>query len=102
LKQPPAENGVKTHVYPLLRAMNIVSYFAAVYCGEADKVAMLGRIIKPPKEHWIMVGDMGKDLEGARANGIPCAGACYGYCVRGREPFNWYIDTPIQLLDIMA
>jgi len=53
-----ASTGDKTHVYPLLRAMDIVSYFTAVYCGEADKVAMLGRAITPPKADWIMVGDM--------------------------------------------
>ena len=48
-----------------------------------------------------MVGDMKKDYDAARANGIISIGACYGYCIKELSEFDFYIHTPLDLLDII-
>jgi len=44
---------------------------------------------------------MKKDTDGARANGIKSVGACYGYCLRELADFDYYIDEPLQLLELL-
>ena len=61
---------------------------------------MLREILKGTSG-FIMVGDMKKDYEAARANGILSVGACYGYCVRAISDFDYYIDSPLDLLRIL-
>jgi phosphoglycolate phosphatase len=96
-----ASTGDERHVCSVLRATGIEHFFCAAHYGEPSKIAMLGRLITAPKDEWIMVGDMGKDAEGAIANGILCVGACYGYCVRGKDPFSEYVEAPMDLLSII-
>ena len=47
--------------------------------GKADIIAEAARQCGVPAEECLMVGDRRFDAEGARALGIPCAGALYGY-----------------------
>jgi phosphoglycolate phosphatase-like HAD superfamily hydrolase len=49
-----------------------------------------------------MIGDMKKDYEGARANGIVSLGACYGYCREDKTNFDFYISTPSDLLNFLS
>jgi phosphoglycolate phosphatase-like HAD superfamily hydrolase len=62
---------------------------------------MLRKMINGGKNGYIMVGDMKKDYEAARINGIISVGACYGYCEREISEFDLYIETPLDLLQIL-
>ncbi|MCL2703661.1 MAG: HAD family hydrolase [Defluviitaleaceae bacterium] len=97
-----ASTGDNDHVFSILRETGIRDFFMTVSCGRPDKVKMLGDIIGDgDKSSFIMVGDMKKDSEGARANGILSVGACYGYCKRELGEFDLYINNPMELLDIL-
>ena len=101
-----ASTGEKDHVYSILGKTGIMGFFDVIACARPDKTEMLREIIGDSgKSGCIMVGDMVKDHDAARANGILSVGACYGYCVRepsrGLSGFDFYIDTPLELLDIL-
>ena len=97
-----ASTGSRAHVEAALRVTGAGRFFDAVFCGEAEKGAMIGRIVKGDPAEWAMVGDMRKDSDGARENGILAVGACFGYCRRAEALFDMYVDTPRQLLDIIG
>ena len=96
-----ASTGSRRHVGIMLQSTGIARFFDGVFCGEADKGDMVHRIVKGPPEGWAMVGDMKKDSDSARQNGILAVGACYGYCRRGDALFDVYVDSPCQLLDMV-
>ncbi|MCL2364064.1 MAG: HAD family hydrolase [Defluviitaleaceae bacterium] len=75
-----ASTGNVAHVTTTLRATGIYDLFTAIHCDEPVKIDMVRRIMDGgnPAE-WMMVGDMFKDAEAARANGIFALGAGYGY-----------------------
>jgi len=98
-----ASTGAEAHVYPVLRGTGIIGLFDKISCARPDKTEMLGEMIKDDdRDGFIMVGDMEKDHEGARANGIVSVGACYGYCRRELSDFDYYIDEPLELLGILS
>jgi len=98
-----ASTGDHDHVHGILNATGIIDLFDKVECGRPDKFAMLHEMTSNgEKAGYIMVGDMMKDSEGARANGIVSIGACYGYCKRELGEFDYYINTPMELLDIIS
>ena len=97
-----ASTGSHKHVDAVVDKTDIRPLFEAIYCGEPDKVNMIRRIIADGnKSDFIMVGDMEKDCQGAHANGIRAAGVCYGYCLRQTAKFDFFLDTPMELLDLL-
>ena len=97
-----ASTGDKEHVSSVLRETGIMYLFDRISCGCPDKTEMLREMTKEgDKNGYIMVGDMKKDYEAARANGIISVGACYGYCRRELSGFDFYIDTPLELLQVL-
>ena len=75
-----ASTGSTHHVSNTLKAAGITEWFTGIHCNEPQKKDMVRRIINGanPAE-WAMLGDMFKDSEAARANGIFAIGAGYGY-----------------------
>ena len=97
-----ASTGANDHVFPVLNATGITGFFDKIFCGQPDKVRMLQEITgDDDKSGYVMVGDMKKDYEAARANGIVSVGACYGYCIKEDSHFNLYIDSALDLLDVL-
>ena len=96
-----ASTGTKDHVFPILEATGIIGFFDRISCERPDKIEMLRELTKDKdKNGYVMVGDMRKDSEGAKANGILSVGACYGYCRRELGEFDLYIETPLELLQV--
>ena len=97
-----ASTGDRDHVFSVLEGTGIIDFFDTIACGRPDKIEMLREMTEGcDKNGCLMVGDMKKDYEAARANGIISVGACYGYCIRELTDFDFYIDTPHDLLDIL-
>lgn len=97
-----ASTGEKEHVFSILRETGIYDLFDSISCGRPDKAEMLFEMtLKGRKNGYLMVGDMKKDYEAARINGILSVGACYGYCLRDISEFDYYIDEPLDLLHII-
>ena len=95
-----ASTGSAEHVDSVVDNAGIRPLFEAIYCGEPDKVEMVARILRMHElAGAVMVGDKRKDSDGARASGIPSAGACWGYCRRGEEGFDHYLDEPEQVAE---
>jgi phosphoglycolate phosphatase-like HAD superfamily hydrolase len=96
-----ASTGDRVHVFSILNGTGINGFFETVSCGRPDKTEMLREMIeKKKKKEFIMVGDMKKDYEAARANGIVSVGACYGYCIKDKTDFDYYLSAPLDLLKI--
>ena len=101
-----ASTGARDHVYSILEATGIKGFFEKISCGRPDKTEMLRELTCEKtggggKNGFVMVGDMKKDHEGARSNGILSVGACYGYCKRELTDFDLYIDKPLDLLNVL-
>ena len=97
-----ASTGARDHVFPILEETGIIGFFDTISCGRPDKTEMLRELTHDRnKTGYVMVGDMKKDHESARANGIFSVGACYGYCRRELTEFDSYIDTPLELLRVL-
>ena len=97
-----ASTGDNDHVFPILKETGIIGLFDKISCGRPDKIEILRKMTDAhDKSGFIMVGDMKKDSDGARANGITSVGACYGYCLREFAEFDYYIDTPKELLHLL-
>ena len=97
-----ASTGGTRHVHSVLSKTGIMDLFDTVSCNRPDKTEMLREMIRDEdKAGHLMVGDMKKDYEAARANGIISVGACYGYCIKELSEFDHYIDRPHDLLKIM-
>ena len=97
-----ASTGKREHVYPVLEGTGIMEFFDTISCAREDKAEMLREIIgNNDRKQCIMVGDMKKDYEAAGANGIVSVGALYGYCLREMSEFDLYIETPLDLLDLL-
>jgi phosphoglycolate phosphatase-like HAD superfamily hydrolase len=97
-----ASTGSKDHVYTILSESGILDYFDLISCERADKTEMIRDMINGrDKSGFAMVGDMIKDQEAARNNGILSIGACFGYCDRETSDFDLYIDHPMDLFDIL-
>ena len=94
--------GEPDRVPPVLEMTGIIDLFDKVLCGISDKAEMIRGIVNDDdKTGYVMVGDMKKDHEAARVNGIISVGACYGYCRKEEENFDYYIDSPFDLLGIL-
>jgi len=91
-----ASTGSVAHVDTTLRATGIKDLFTAIHCDEPQKKDMVRRIMDGgDPTQWMMVGDMFKDAEAARANGIFALGAGYGYLHEANTHlFDAVIHTP--------
>ena len=96
-----ASTGDNNHVFSILKETGIIGLFDKISCGRPDKIEILREMTGNDKSGFIMVGDMKKDSDGARANGVISVGACYGYCLRELAGFDYYIDTPMELLNFL-
>ena len=97
-----ASTGAKDHVLSILDATGIKPFFETVFYGCPDKTEMLREIIgDSDKNGCVMVGDMKKDYDAARANGIVSVGACYGYCIKESSDFDSYVSNPLDLLEVL-
>ena len=98
-----ASTGDRNHVFSVLEKTGIIGLFDIVSCERPDKIEMLRELTHDGnKNGYVMVGDMKKDHEGARANDIISVGACFGYCRRELTEFDFYIDTPFELLQVLG
>jgi len=97
-----ASTGDYDHVHGILNAAKIADFFEKISCHQPDKTEMLKEMTaEGDKAGYIMVGDMNKDYDAARANGILSVGALYGYCREDDLGFDMYIRSPLELLDIL-
>jgi len=98
-----ASTGSRNHVYTIISESGIEDYFASIACGLKDKTETLREMIggRAPGG-FVMVGDMIKDQRAAHDNGITSIGACYGYCDRETAAFDFYIDHPLELFDLLS
>ena len=97
-----ASTGDERHVLSVLNETGIINLFDIVLYGRPDKTEMLSEIIgESSKDGCIMVGDMKKDFEAARQNNIVSIGACFGYCIPEYTDFDYYADTPEDVLRII-
>jgi phosphoglycolate phosphatase len=96
-----ASTGSKRHVHITLRAGDIEKYFTGVYCDESAKIGMVKRIIAGRDgDGFAMVGDMFKDAEAARGNGIISLGAGYGYLAEENAAlFDAVLERPEDIFD---
>jgi phosphoglycolate phosphatase len=98
-----ASTGSLRHVRNTLRTSGIMRLFTEIHCDEPQKVGMVKKIIanRDPDE-FIMVGDMFKDAEAARGNGIFALGAGYGYLdIHDRDLFDAVIDKPGDIFPLL-
>jgi len=99
-----ASTGSARHVDSTLRATGIKHFFTAIECDEPQKRDMVNRLMRGgnPTE-WMMVGDMFKDAEAARANHIFALGAGFGYLHADNAPlFDAVIQTPADIFTFLA
>ena len=97
-----ASTGDREHVYSILYETGIINYFSVISCNSPDKTEMLCNLTATGnRKGYVMVGDMKKDYEAARKNNILSVGACFGYCRPEHSDFDFYIDKPHNLLDIL-
>ena len=94
-----ASTGSRGHVRDMLDIAGIAGLVRAVRCDEADKRAMVGRLLDDiGTRSAVFVGDMDKDIVAARANGLRVIGAGFGYVKpRDRGRFDAIADTPEAL-----
>ena len=95
-----ASTGDLAHVDVVLKSAGIGRLFRSVRCGESAKERMVGEILgASDRREWAMVGDRQKDVDAARANGIPVIGAGFGYVEdAGRALFDRVVDSPAELV----
>ncbi len=95
-----ASTGDPAHVDVVLRSAGILPLFRSVHCGESAKERMVGEILgASDRSEWAMVGDRKKDVDAARANGIPVIGAGFGYVERTEQAlFDRVADSPADIV----
>ncbi|MDR2662456.1 MAG: HAD family hydrolase [Treponema sp.] len=98
-----ASTGHPDHINLLLDVTGIRRCFRMIRCGRPRKIEMTGEIMAASGAFgtggWLFIGDKHIDAEAARGNGIPAAGAGYGYCSeKERRLFDMIIESPGELL----
>jgi len=98
-----ASTGSSGHVDTTLESGEIKHLFTGIYCNETDKINMVREIITGcAKEECVMVGDMIKDSEAAKANGILVLGAAFGYLtLENHSLFDAVLDEPNDLYEYL-
>lgn len=98
-----ASTGSQRHVSDMLASGGITGYFREIRCAQPDKRAMTAEILaNAGGGSAVFVGDTLKDVQAARANGIPVLGAGYGYVKKAeRKCFDRVFDTPDAMLEYL-
>jgi len=98
-----ASTGSKYHVHTTLTAGGIEHLFTGIHCGEPVKIKMVSDIIEGhDKDKYLMVGDMHKDSEAAKANGVFVLGVAFGYLDLDDYPlFDAILKTPHDLYSFL-
>lgn len=85
-KMAICSNGSAEYIHAVLREHAIGEFFDVVRCrleGDSGKSQMVGDLLANPDVRpairGVIVGDRRDDIEAARANGLRCIGAAYGY-----------------------
>lgn len=99
-----ASTGSKRHVHATLTATGIYDLFTSISCDEPAKIDMVKKIVgNSDPAGWAMVGDMYKDSEAARGNGILALGAEFGYLVKENfSLFDYVLSVPGDIFQYMA
>jgi len=94
-----ASTGSTAHVHTTLNSSAINHLFEGVHCNELEKVKMVkGITAGHNKEECLMVGDMSKDSDAARANNILALGAAFGYLtLEDYHLFDSILHTPTDI-----
>lgn len=99
---------------PLVEALNIHQRAACVISGDTCERAKphpmpllhAAQSIGLKAENCLYVGDAARDIEAARAAGMPVIAAQYGYLVPGTDPSQWGADAvamhPLDLLQLIG
>ncbi len=107
-------NKPSRYTEPLLEQLGLARRAVCIVSGDTcahnkphpDPVLHACRIAGAPPDKCLYVGDAERDIQAARAAGMPALVALYGYLDAGDAPEAWgaqgYIDTPIALLDYLA
>jgi len=98
-----ASTGSTRHVHTTLQATGIEKYFSEIHSNRPEKVSMVKEIIAGrDASEWAMVGDMFKDSDAARGNGIIAIGAGFGYLAKEDEGlFDYVLKTPIDIFNVL-
>lgn len=98
-----ASTGSTRHVHATLQASGIEKYFTGIHSNRPEKVSMVKEIIAGRDvSEWVMVGDMFKDSDAARGNGIVALGAGFGYLAKEDEGlFDYVLKTPMDIFKIL-
>lgn len=96
---------------PLLERLGLLSKAACVVSGDTcaqakpapEPMLHACRTVDLGPEHCLYVGDAERDVQAARAVGMPVVVALYGYLAETDRPDEWggdgYIRQPLDLLD---
>lgn len=96
---------------PLLQRLDLLSRAACVVSGDTcarakpapEPMRHACRAIAAAPERCLYVGDAERDVQAARAVGMPVVVALYGYLSEADRPEEWggdgYIRQPVDLLD---
>ena len=91
-----ASTGTREHVYDFLTFGGVLPLFERVGFDEPVKDAMTARLIEGvDPARAVFVGDSGKDVQAAHANGLPAlGGAGFGYVYSGDGHFSTRFTIP--------
>ena len=93
-----ASTGTREHVYDFLTFGGVLPLFERIGFDEPVKDAMTARLLEGvDPARAVFVGDSGKDVQAAHANGLPALGAGFGYVYSGDGQFDAVYDTPAEL-----
>jgi phosphoglycolate phosphatase len=104
-------NKAERFTRPLLEALALLDRAACVVGGDTtarakphpDPLLHAARHIGVEAGHCLYVGDDLRDIQAARAAGMPVIAAAYGYLGVGGDPHAWgadaVIDHPLQILN---
>lgn len=98
-----ASTGSKRHVQDMLGSGEIASLFLEIHCAEPDKEAMTADILAAAGPgSAVFIGDTLKDVNAARANGIPALGAGFGYVKEAdAQRFDRVFESPEALTEYL-
>lgn len=99
---------------PLLAQLGLAPRATCIVSGDTcahnkphpDPVLHACRVARTDPGDCLYVGDAERDIQAARAAGMPALVALYGYLANDDTPEDWgaqgYLDTPTDLLDYLA
>lgn len=99
---------------PLLEQLGLIGRAASIVSGDTcphpkphpEPLLCAARDIGVAPQHCLYVGDAERDIEAARAAGMPALIADYGYLGAADRPETWgaqgRIDTPLGILAFLA